>query len=229
MTSSRTWSAAASTSPCRTARPTPTWCAPRGRPSPGVLGLHGRHRPAPADRGDGRPASRAAATPSWCRTCSSGPARAPVVPDVVDRLQGEARDAGVRRAAPDDGRADAGGRGAGHPGVRRLLWPRGGRRRVVAGHHRLLHGRGAALRAAAQLPDRVVAAASFHGGNLAPDDATGPHRGAAAGPGRGLRRARRRGPSMPPEQVARLERGADRGRGRRSPPRSTPVRTTASR
>ena len=31
-----------------------------------------------------------------------------------------------------------------------------------------------ALRAAAQLPDRVVAVASFHGGNLAPDDATGP-------------------------------------------------------
>ena len=31
------------------------------------------------------------------------------------------------------------------------------------------------LRAAAQLPDRVVAAASFHGGNLAPDDDSGPH------------------------------------------------------
>jgi carboxymethylenebutenolidase len=34
------------------------------------------------------------------------------------------------------------------------------------------------LRAAAQLPERVVAAASFHGGNLAPDSEAGPHRGA---------------------------------------------------
>jgi carboxymethylenebutenolidase len=31
------------------------------------------------------------------------------------------------------------------------------------------------LRAAAQLPERVAAAASFHGGNLAPDDPAGVH------------------------------------------------------
>lgn len=39
-------------------------------------------------------------------------------------------------------------------------------------------GGGLGLKVAAAFPDRVVAAASFHGGNLATDDANSPHRGA---------------------------------------------------
>jgi carboxymethylenebutenolidase len=39
-------------------------------------------------------------------------------------------------------------------------------------------GGGMALRAAARFPDRIAAAASFHGGNLASDDPNSPHLGA---------------------------------------------------
>jgi carboxymethylenebutenolidase len=43
------------------------------------------------------------------------------------------------------------------------------------GRHRLLHGRRIALRAAGTFPDRIAAAASFHGGNLATEEANSPH------------------------------------------------------
>ncbi|RWM11038.1 dienelactone hydrolase family protein [Mesorhizobium sp.] len=61
-----------------------------------------------------------------------------------------------------------------------------------------------ALNAAATYPDRIVAAASFHGGNLASDAADSPHRKAASIKARvyvgtaGIDR------SFPPEQSARL-------------------------
>lgn len=61
------------------------------------------------------------------------------------------------------------------------------------------------LRAAATLPDRVVAAASFHGGHLAPDAEDGPHRGAPRIAAEVYVAHADDDPSMPPEQVERLE------------------------
>jgi carboxymethylenebutenolidase len=61
-----------------------------------------------------------------------------------------------------------------------------------------------ALNAAAAYPDRIVAAASFHGGNLAGDAADSPHRKAASIKARvyvGVAGVDR---SFPPEQSARL-------------------------
>ncbi|MBZ9867177.1 dienelactone hydrolase family protein [Mesorhizobium sp. CA15] len=61
-----------------------------------------------------------------------------------------------------------------------------------------------ALNAAASYPDRIVAAASFHGGNLASDAADSPHRRAASIKARvyvGVAGVDR---SFPPEQSARL-------------------------
>jgi carboxymethylenebutenolidase len=61
-----------------------------------------------------------------------------------------------------------------------------------------------ALNAAAAYPDRIVAAASFHGGNLAGDTADSPHRKAASIKARvyvGVAGVDR---SFPPEQSARL-------------------------
>jgi len=65
------------------------------------------------------------------------------------------------------------------------------------------------LRAAAQLPDRVVAAASFHGGNLAPDDEAGPQHGAPRIRAEVCAAHADGDASMPPEQVARLEAALD--------------------
>lgn len=65
-------------------------------------------------------------------------------------------------------------------------------------------GGGRALNAAAAYPDRIAAAASFHGGNLASDADDSPHRRAASIKGRvyiGVAGVDR---SFPPEQSARL-------------------------
>lgn len=65
-------------------------------------------------------------------------------------------------------------------------------------------GGGRALNAAATYPDRIRAAASFHGGNLASDAADSPHRKAASIKARvyvGMSGTDR---SFPPEQSARL-------------------------
>jgi carboxymethylenebutenolidase len=70
-------------------------------------------------------------------------------------------------------------------------------------------GGGLSLRAAAQLPDRVVAAASFHGGNLAPEDPAGPHQGAPRIRAEVYAAHADNDASMPPEQIARLETAFD--------------------
>ena len=61
-----------------------------------------------------------------------------------------------------------------------------------------------ALNAAATHPDRIVAAASFHGGNLASDAADSPHRKAASIKGRVYVGTAGVDRSFPPEQSARL-------------------------
>ncbi|AZO00228.1 dienelactone hydrolase family protein [Mesorhizobium sp. M9A.F.Ca.ET.002.03.1.2] len=61
-----------------------------------------------------------------------------------------------------------------------------------------------ALNAAATYPDRIVAAASFHGGNLASDAADSPHRKAASIKARVYVGTAGVDRSFPPEQAARL-------------------------
>ncbi len=61
-----------------------------------------------------------------------------------------------------------------------------------------------ALNAAAAYPDRIAAAASFHGGNLATDAEDSPHRRAAAMKGRIYVGAAGVDGSFPPEQAGRL-------------------------
>jgi carboxymethylenebutenolidase len=65
------------------------------------------------------------------------------------------------------------------------------------------------LRAAAQLPDRVVAAASFHGGNLAPSDDEGPHLGAPQIRAELYIAHADKDPSASPEQQERLATALD--------------------
>ncbi|HTV67558.1 MAG TPA: dienelactone hydrolase family protein [Rhizobiaceae bacterium] len=61
-----------------------------------------------------------------------------------------------------------------------------------------------AINAAANYPDRIKAAASFHGGNLASDAADSPHRSAASIKGRVYVGAAGVDRSFPPEQSAKL-------------------------
>ncbi|MDE8651265.1 dienelactone hydrolase family protein [Novosphingobium sp. H3SJ31-1] len=69
-----------------------------------------------------------------------------------------------------------------------------------------------ALAAAGTYPDRIAAAASFHGGNLATDDALSPHRLAPAMRGRIHVAGADADASYPPEMAERLERAlADAG------------------
>ncbi len=135
--------------------------------------------------------------------------RAPVVPDLVPRLQSEDRAAVMAELRP----------------LMQALTPQVAARDTEAYVDFLVHqpgvtegpiattgycmGGALSLRAAAQLPDRVVAAASFHGGNLAPDDPAGAQHGAPAiRAGLYLAHADNDA-SMPPEQVARLEAALD--------------------
>lgn len=63
---------------------------------------------------------------------------------------------------------------------------------------------GLALTAAADYPDRVAAAASFHGGRLATDEPDSPHLVAGRIRGRVYVAAAENDGSFPPEQAARL-------------------------
>ncbi len=88
-------------------------------------------------------------------------------------------------------------------------------------------GGGYALSAAGTFPDRVVVAASFHGGSLATDKADSPHRLAAQMRARVYVGAAEIDASFPPEQQVRLaRRSPTRGCGTRS--RSTRRPSTAS-
>lgn len=67
-------------------------------------------------------------------------------------------------------------------------------------------GGGLALKVAAAFPDRVVAAATFHGGNLATDDANSPHRGADKIKARVYVAGADEDAHYPPEMAERLDR-----------------------
>jgi carboxymethylenebutenolidase len=131
--------------------------------------------------------------------------RAPVVPDLVERLQSEDRGSVMAELGP----------------LMASLTPEVAARDTQAyvdfldqqpdvsaasiGTTGYCMGGALSLRAAAQLPDRVVAAASFHGGNLAPDSPTGLQHGAALIRGEVYAAHADADASMPPEQVSRLE------------------------
>lgn len=130
--------------------------------------------------------------------------RAPVIPDIVERLQTEDRGEvfGELRPmmsalTPDVAAQDTASYVAfldAQPDVAGPL--------ATTGY---CMGGALSLRAAAQLGDRVVAAASFHGGNLAPDSPDGPHTGAPRIRGEVYAGHADEDPSAPPEQIERLE------------------------
>ena len=132
--------------------------------------------------------------------------RAPVVPDVVARLQGEDRATVFQELGPFMSALtpDVSARDTqafvdfldAQPDV-------DASRLATTGY---CMGGNRSLRAAAQLGDRVVAAASFHGGNLAPDEADGAQHGAPQVRAELYLAHADEDPSMPPEQVERLER-----------------------
>lgn len=68
------------------------------------------------------------------------------------------------------------------------------------------NGGGLSLAAVARYPERVVAAASFHGGNLATDAPDSPHRLLSTVTGRVYVAAATNDDSFPPEQASLLER-----------------------
>lgn len=131
--------------------------------------------------------------------------RAPVIPDLVARLQSEDRATVMAELGPP----------------MRMLTPEAVARDTQAyvdfleqqdsvlpgrlGTTGYCMGGGVSLRAAAQFPDRVVAAASFHGARLAPDDPDGPHQGASRMRAEVYVAHADNDASMPPEQIARLE------------------------
>jgi carboxymethylenebutenolidase len=131
--------------------------------------------------------------------------RAPVVPDLVSRLQTEDRGSVMAELRPlmSALSPDVAARDTQayvdfldqQPGVR--VGPL-----ATTGY---CMGGALSLRAAAQLPERVVAAASFHGGNLAPDDPAGAHQLAPRIRAEVYVAHADQDPSAPPEQRARLE------------------------
>jgi carboxymethylenebutenolidase len=135
--------------------------------------------------------------------------RAPVLPDLVARLQSEDRPAvfaelrgHITSLTPDvaarDTRAYVDFLDA-QPGV--AAGPM-----ATTGY---CMGGALSLRAAAQLPERVVAAASFHGGNLAPEEDSGPHTLVGRVEAELYFAHADNDASAPPEQIARLEAALD--------------------
>jgi carboxymethylenebutenolidase len=70
-------------------------------------------------------------------------------------------------------------------------------------------GGGIALRAAGAFPEQVAAAASFHGGNLATDEADSPHLSAPRIKAQVLVAGADEDRSFPPEQMERLSAALD--------------------
>ena len=135
--------------------------------------------------------------------------RAPVIPDLVARLQSEDRGAVfaelrpmMEQLTPDVAARDT-------QAYVDFLEQQPGVDAGSIGITGYCMGGALALRAAAQLPDRVVAAASFHGGNLAPDEPAGPQQGAGRMRAEVYAAHADADSSMPPEQIARLEAALD--------------------
>ena len=135
----------------------------------------------------------------WCPTCSTEPAAYGPFDAQTGFANGE-----LRHGDPlDDGCHDAGDDAGRQRRVPRCAV--GARRFGTGRHGRLLHGRpdGRSTRRR-RIPDGIVAAASFHGGNLAGDAADSPHRNAAEIKARVYVGSAGIDKSFPPEQSAKL-------------------------
>jgi carboxymethylenebutenolidase len=133
--------------------------------------------------------------------------RAPVVPNIVERLQQEDRASvfdelrpHMAAITPEAAARDT----AAYVGV--LDQHADGGRIATVGY---CMGGALAMRAAAQLPDRVAAVASFHGGRLAPEDGSGPHVLADRITAELYLAHADNDGSMPADQIARLEAALD--------------------
>src|SRR3954447_12469704 len=133
--------------------------------------------------------------------------RAPVVPNIVERLQTEERAAvfgelwpHMTALTPEVAARDTAAY------VKALDQHADGGPIATVGY---CLGGGLAMRAAAQLPDRVAAVASFHGGRLAPDDTSGPHTLAGQIKAELYFAHADKDDSMSPEHIARLEASLD--------------------
>lgn len=131
--------------------------------------------------------------------------RAPVIADVVSRLQTEDRASVFAEIGPLIAAVTPELAARDTTAFVAFLDEQGGVAGGPLGTTGYCMGGALSLRAAAQLPDRVVAAASFHGGNLGPDDAAGPQHGASKIQAEVYAAHADQDPSMPPEQVQRLE------------------------
>jgi carboxymethylenebutenolidase len=132
--------------------------------------------------------------------------RAPVLPNIVERLQGEDRASVFEELRPHMAALtpEAAARDtAAYVGV---LDQHGDGGKIGTVGYCL--GGGLAMRAAAQLPDRVAAVASFHGGRLAADDAA-PHTLADRIRAELYFAHADNDGSMPADQIARLESALD--------------------
>jgi carboxymethylenebutenolidase len=132
--------------------------------------------------------------------------RAPVIPDLVERLQSEDRGTVMadlmplmQAITPEVAARDT-------QAYVDFLDQQPGVDAAAIGTTGYCMGGALSLRAAAQLPDRVVATASFHGGNLAPaGDPSAVHQGVPSIRGEVYAAHADQDASMPPEQIDRLE------------------------
>ena len=133
--------------------------------------------------------------------------RAPVIPNLIERLQGEDRASVFSELRPHMAALTPEAAGRDTESYVDFLDAQPDVAPGPIGTTGYCMGGALSLRAAAQLPDRVVAAASFHGGRLAPEDGSGPVLG-------GVQAEVYAGHadndvSMPPDQIARLEEELD--------------------
>jgi len=131
--------------------------------------------------------------------------RAPVIPDLVDRLQSEDRTSVFGELRPIMAALTPEVAARDTQAYVDFLQQQPGVEATSIATTGYCMGGALSLRAAAQLPERVLAAASFHGGNLAPDDPAGPQQGAPRIRAEVYAAHADGDASMPPEQQARLE------------------------
>jgi carboxymethylenebutenolidase len=131
--------------------------------------------------------------------------RAPVIPDLVARLSSEDRATVLSELAPHMRALTPDAAARDTEAYVTFLEQQPSVVQGVLGTTGYCMGGALALRAAAQLPDTVRAAASFHGGNLAPDDPHGVHALAPRIKAEVYVAHADNDRSMPAEQIARLD------------------------
>lgn len=138
--------------------------------------------------------------------------RSPVIPDIVARLQTEDRGAVFAELGPLMGALTPEVAARDTQAYVDFLFAQPGVRPGALGTTGYCMGGALSLRAAAQLPELVTAAASFHGGRLGSEEPTSPHLLAPQLKAEVYAAHADADPSMPAEQIARFEQAlADAG------------------